>query len=99
VASTLYVVAWLVEYYLFMPDFWEKYTAHVMHAEESRGATAEMLERKAGDMEGMGMWYRNPAVVVGLTYLEIFPGGLIVAFVSAWILRRRHEASGTEAPE
>jgi len=29
IASTMYVVVWLIEYYLFIPDFMDKYTAHV----------------------------------------------------------------------
>src|SRR5688500_7026342 len=29
VASTMYVVVWLIEYYVFIPDFMEKYTAYV----------------------------------------------------------------------
>src|SRR4029078_1237394 len=29
IASTIYVVAWLVDYYFFIPDFMDKYAAHM----------------------------------------------------------------------
>jgi hypothetical protein len=34
-------------------------------------------------------WYANPLFNIGMTFLEIFPVGLIVTLVSAAILRRK----------
>lgn len=31
IASTMYVVGWLIDYYLFVPDFMDKYTQHVLN--------------------------------------------------------------------
>src|ERR1700754_5041147 len=30
IASTLYVIAWLIDYYFFIPDFAEKYSTHML---------------------------------------------------------------------
>ncbi len=34
-------------------------------------------------------WYANPLFNAGITFLEVFPAGLVVTLVSAAILRRR----------
>src|SRR5688572_22539749 len=38
VASTIYVVVWLIDYYLFVPDFMDKYTVCVLRDAKSNGA-------------------------------------------------------------
>jgi hypothetical protein len=48
IASSMYVVTWLVEYYVFVPDFMDKYTAHVIAEAKSHGASlAEINKQKA----------------------------------------------------
>jgi ethanolamine transporter EutH len=48
IASSMYVVTWLVEYYVFVPDFMDKYTAHVIEQAKSHGASlAEINKQKA----------------------------------------------------
>lgn len=89
VASTMYVGVWLVEYYAFIPDFMDKYTAHVMREAKEAGSTAAELEAKQKEMAQMGEWYKNPLFVVLMTYVEILPLGLVVALISAWVLKKK----------
>lgn len=89
IASTCYVVAWLIAYYLFIPDFMDKYTAHVLKMAEKGGATAAQMQQQVKDMEGYKEMYRNPVWVILLTYTEILPVGLIVTLISAGILKRK----------
>jgi hypothetical protein len=84
IGSTMYVVVWLVYYYLFVPDFLDKYIAYVLSA-----TPAAELEAKTADMENFKEMYKNPLFVVLMTYAEVFPVGLIVSLVSAMILRRK----------
>src|SRR4051812_39469022 len=30
IASTIYVIAWLIDYFFFIPDFMDKYSAHML---------------------------------------------------------------------
>lgn len=39
IASTMYVVVWLFYYYLFVPDFMDKYSAHMLKQLKASGAT------------------------------------------------------------
>src|SRR5947207_3195116 len=38
IASTIYVVAWLIDYFFFIPDFLEKYSAHMLDKLKASGA-------------------------------------------------------------
>ena len=88
IASTIYVVVWLVEYYLFIPDFMDKYTAHVMKEATREGASQAVLNEKSAEMSSYKEMYQNPVMVVLLTYTEILPVGLVVSLISALILKR-----------
>jgi hypothetical protein len=88
-ASTLYVVAWLFYYYLFVPDFIDQYTVCVVNQTIREGATAAELTAKKAEIAEFGEMYKNPLFVVVATYAEVMPVGLIVAFVSALILKRK----------
>lgn len=91
IASTMYVAVWLVDYYVFIPDFMEKYTACVMTNAKNDGATEAELAEKAAFMAKQTELYKNPLFVVLFTYMEIFPIGLIITLISALILKRKNK--------
>src|ERR1035438_8089487 len=48
IASTIYVITWLFDYYFFLTDFAEKYSAQVLEKLKASGATAaELADRKS----------------------------------------------------
>lgn len=89
VASTMYVVVWLIDYYLFIPDFMDKYTAHVLRQSQADGASQQELQKKAAEMAKFKEMYKNPLMVILLTYAEVMPIGLVITLISAAILKRR----------
>ncbi len=88
VASTIYVIGWLINYYLFIPDFMDKYAAAMISKAKSSGISADELAKKTAEMAQMKEWYKNPLFVILMTYVEILPVGLIVTLISALILKR-----------
>jgi hypothetical protein len=91
--STIYVIVWLFYYYLAVPDFLDHYITHVLKEAAQNGATTSELAMKTTEMEQFRELYGNPLFVVLITYFEVLPVGLIVAFVSALILKRKPKAS------
>ena len=88
VASTVYVVVWLFSYYLFVPDFLDKYISHVL-----KECSASDLTAKTKEMENFREMYKNPLFVILITFSEVLPIGLIVALVSALILKSKSKKS------
>jgi len=89
VACALYVVTWEIVYWGFIPDFLDEYTAYVLEDLRSEGASQAAIEQKEAQMETFAELYANPLFNVLITFLEVFPVGLVVTLVSAGILRRR----------
>jgi hypothetical protein len=89
ISSACYVATWEVIYFNVMPDFMEKYSAHVIDQERAKGATDAALEARRKELEKYSEMYRNPFINVAMTFAEPFPVGLIVTLVSAGILSRR----------
>ena len=46
------------------------------------------IEAKISEMEQFKEMYKNPIVKIGMTFMEIFPVGLLITILSAAILRR-----------
>ena len=89
IASTIYVVAWLIDYYVFIPDFAEKYAAHMLDKLKASGATANEITKRTKEMASFTEMYKNPVMVVLFTYIEILPVGLLVSLIAALILKRK----------
>lgn len=89
IASTIYVIGWLINYYCFIPDFMDKYSAAMIGKARASGMSAEALAKKSAEMAQMKEWYKNPLFVILMTYIEILPVGVLVALISALILKRR----------
>lgn len=88
IASTIYVISWLINYYCFMPDFMDKYAAVMMTKARASGISADQLAKKNAEMAQMKQWYKNPVFVILMTYVEILPVALVVTLISALILKR-----------
>jgi len=84
VISTIYVLVWLVIYYNFFPDFMDRYSEMVL-----KNTKPEELAAKVTEMNQMKEWYKNPLMIILLTYMEIFPLGIVVSFIGALILKKK----------
>jgi len=87
VASVVYVVVW--EIYLAATDyaFMTQYIDATLAAKRAAGITGEAYQKAVAETESMRAIYANPLLRLGMTFVEIFPVGLIVALVSAALLR------------
>lgn len=93
------MVTWQIVYFNFIPDFGDLYAQHVIEKMRVHGATAAAIEAETLKMKQFGELYKNPLFNAGMTFLEVFPVGLIVTLISAAILRRTSSDSSATATE
>ena len=94
IGCAFYVAVWQVMYWGFFSDFGEKYAAATIERMQAEGKPAAEIEKTREQMATFARLYRNPFFNIAVTFVEIFPVGLIMTLISAAILRRRHgEAS------
>lgn len=93
ISSSVYVGVWLIEYYVFFPDFMEQYSDHILNQARLDGATQAELDQKTSEMDMYKDMYQNPVFVVLLTYAEVLPVGLLITLISALILKRKPKDS------
>jgi len=89
IASTIYVVAWLIDYFFFIPDFMEKFSAQELDKLKSSGASQIEIDKETKEMANFTNMYKNPFFNAMMTYVEILPVGLIVTLISSLILKRK----------
>jgi len=87
IGSSAYVLAWLVDFYVFMPDFMDKYVAHELLRAKNHGATIAQLNEKKAQMQTYVNLYKTPFGVIAATYLEVLPVGLVIDLIAALILK------------
>jgi hypothetical protein len=89
ISSACYVGVWEVVYFKFMPDFAEKYAAHMVEHAKASGASPQKMDEVERQAKQFKQMYDNPAINVGLTFMEVFPVGLGVTLISAGVLRKK----------
>lgn len=89
IASTIYVIAWLIDYFFFNSDFIEKYSAHMLEELKASGASQAEIDKETKEMANFASMYKNPLFNAMMTYIEILPVGIIVTLISALILKRK----------
>jgi amino acid transporter len=94
VASTIYVIVWQIDYYFFIPDFYEKYSAHIIRNMQAHGATQAQIQQQMVVNKSNGEMYRNPLFNAMFTYIEILPVGIIMSLLAALILKRKSNPDG-----
>ena len=87
IAAVFYVVAWEAVLAITDMDFIATYSSAMLEQARAEGASAEALAKLAADMEAMKVQYANPLFRLPMTFVEIFPVGVLVSLVSAALLR------------
>jgi hypothetical protein len=88
IASTLYVVGWMIAYYNFFPDFIDRLAAYQLSSDKVSQMTPAQVAGIRAQMETFKDLYATPIGVAGATFMEILPVGLIVSLITALILKR-----------
>jgi uncharacterized protein DUF4199 len=89
ISSACYVGTWEIVYYKLMPNFAEKYAAHMVERARASGASQQKMEEAERQAKQFKQMYDNPAINVAIAFTEVFPIGLVVTAVSAGILRKK----------
>ncbi|HKW64693.1 MAG TPA: DUF4199 domain-containing protein [Candidatus Acidoferrum sp.] len=89
ISCIFYVVTWQVIYFNFMPDFMDKYGAHVLQKMQTSGATAAAIQQKTEELNKLKVMYKNPLFNAAMTFIEPFPVGLVITLLSAAVLRKK----------
>ncbi len=87
--SACYVGTWEIVYYKLMPDFNEKYTAHMVERAKASGVSQEKIDKTVKDAQDFKQMYDKPVNNIAFTFMEVFPIGFVVTLVSAGILRKK----------
>lgn len=83
-ASTVYVVIGLSYYYLFAPDFIDVLSEYMI-----KNSTPENVEDTTAQMADFKEMYKNPLFAIFVSYMEVMPFGMIVALISALIVKKK----------
>ena len=87
VASLIYVLGWEINLAVTDYSFIDEYTKYVLEEKQAAGLDGAALDAEVARMEEMkesygNVWYRLP-----ITFIEIFPVGLLVTLLSSMLLK------------
>ncbi len=88
VASVVYVAGWESYLNISDTDFMTQYADAYIEQLRADGASEQEIADAEAMMARYKEMYQNPFTRLGITFLEIFPVGLIITFISAGFLRK-----------
>lgn len=84
IASTIYVLVWLIIYYNFFPNFMEIYGDMVL-----KNVKPNELAKATEEVKWMKEVYQSPLGIIGMTYVEILPLGTLITLIASLFLKRK----------
>jgi hypothetical protein len=87
VASVIYAFGWEISIALTGFDFGAAALKAMLEAARARGASAAELEQVTRQGEAFARMYANPFIRFAITFAEMFPIGVVIAAISAALLR------------
>jgi hypothetical protein len=87
VASVLYAIGWEISLALSGFDFAEVWGKSLLEAARARNATDAEIQKIIADNQSFATMYGNPLYRFPLTFVEMFPVGLLISLISAALLR------------
>ncbi|TWI81674.1 uncharacterized protein DUF4199 [Lacibacter cauensis] len=88
IGSTMYVITWAFLYNFYMPDFMDRYCAQMIENAKPTSSPAKIKELTE-QLNTQKEMYKNPLYFIMFTYFEILPVGILVALITALILKRK----------
>ena len=98
VAGVIYVLGWEVYMAATNYAFATAYGESMVEAARARGATPAEVEAVAAQMAAFVEQYRNPLFRLPMTFIEIFPVGVLVSLAAAALLRNSRFLPARAAP-
>lgn len=87
VAGVIYVIGWEITLHLTNFRFTDDYARMLLDNARAKGADAAKLARVQAEADAFKAQYANPFFRLPMTFVEIFPVGVLVSLVSAALLR------------
>jgi hypothetical protein len=98
ISCVCYVVTWEILYFNFLPDFMDKYGAHMIEKARASGASDAAVLAQVEQVKKYKEMYDNPLINAAMTFIEPFPIGLVITLISAAVLRKKPRAQQAQAP-
>ena len=98
VTTVCYVVAWEIVYFNFMPHFMDGYFAAEIRKIQSAGLDPTTTAARIAAIQHAQQQYQNPLINMAYTFMEPMPVGLIMALISAGVLRRKAPTAPSTTP-
>ena len=98
ITTIFYVAMWEIVYFNFMPHFMDSYFAAQIQRIQSAGLDPATTAARVAAIQHSQQLYQNPLVNMAYTFIEPFPVGFIITFVSAAVLRRKGPVERAAAP-
>jgi hypothetical protein len=87
IASLVYVLCWEVSSAYSSFDFVAFYKAYMIDSVKATNPSPETLQKAIADADAFAVMYANPLYRIPMTFIEMFPVGILVSLISAAILR------------
>jgi hypothetical protein len=87
IAGIAYVLMWEIYLALTHYRFMDDYIAKAVRDAQASGKSAAEIAKMNAEMDSMRVMYANPLFRLPMTFAEVAPVGLLVALVSAALLR------------
>jgi Protein of unknown function (DUF4199) len=87
VASLVYVIGWEISLAFSNYEFVAIYSNSIVESARAEGASPEELQKAIADAESFVTIYRNPLYRMAITFIEMFPVGVLISLISAALLR------------
>ena len=86
-AGVIYVIGWEITLAVTDFAFIDSYSTAAVEAARAKGASAADIAAIAAQMDEFRRQYANPFFRLPMTFIEIFPVGILISLISAALLR------------
>lgn len=98
VASAIYIAAWMISYHYgdgaeLMISYFE---GEISNIQNDASLTEVEKTVKLDELHQLRIDYERPLVMAGFTFIEIFPVGLLVSLLSAFLLKTKPDDAQVE---
>ena len=83
-ASVIYVIGWEIALAATHYSFIDSYGSTMLDTARAKGAS---LARAAAQAQAFKVQYANPLYRLPMTFIEVFPVGVLISLISAAVLR------------